>query len=115
LIGKNIAYINNGQTSTKEGPLELAKKYESQGAGEIILTSIDRECMRTGYDINVLQLLTHQLKIPVIINGGASCKEDLINAIDNFGASGAAAGSLFCLYGKHDAVLITYGTFKSIV
>lgn len=108
ILGKNTAYINNGQTSTKEDPLQLAKKYESLGAGEILLTSIDRECTRTGYDVKILEQMTKQIKIPIIVNGGASCKQDLEFAIEKYGASGSAAGSLFSLHGKHDAVLISY-------
>lgn len=108
IFGKNIAYINGGSSSTKEDPVELAKKYESFGAGEILLTSIDKECTWSGYDVKILQQVTSQVSIPVIINGGASSREDLIKAIDLYGASGSAAGSLFSLQGKHNAVLISY-------
>ena len=75
-------------------PLELAKEYEAQGAGEILLTSIDREGTTQGYDIELLKLFTKALHIPVIINGGMGNPEHGIEALQN-GADALAAAFIF--------------------
>ena len=108
LFGRYYAYIDNGQKRAKTGLYDLAKEYESLGAGELMLTCIDRESMKCGYDFETLKKIADSVEIPIIVNGGASSRLDLIEAIDNYGASAAAAGSLFILHGVHDAVLITY-------
>lgn len=85
--------------SKKEGlldidPLTLAKEYEAQGAGEILLTSIDHEGTTLGYDIELLKLFTDALRIPIIINGGMGKPEDGIEALQN-GADALAAAYIF--------------------
>jgi cyclase len=78
-----------------------------RGAGEIFLNDVDRDGTRAGYDIDLIRTVSQAVKVPVVACGGAGALVDLRHAIDA-GASAAAAGSLFVLYGKHRAVLITY-------
>lgn len=85
--------------SKKEGlldidPLTLAKEYEHQGAGEILLTSVDYEGTTKGYDIELLRLFSDVLSIPIIINGGMGKPEDATQAIHN-GADAVAAAYIF--------------------
>jgi len=75
-------------------PLELALEYEKYGAGEILLTSVDNDGTRNGYDLELLQYIGRQLTIPVIINGGAGLPQDCVKAIQN-GADAVAAAYIF--------------------
>ena len=72
-------------------PIELAKEYETQGAGEILLTSIDHEGTTLGYDIELLTLFTRALHIPIIINGGMGKPEHGVEALQNRADALAAA------------------------
>lgn len=108
LLGRTYCFINNGRVKTKFNPIDLAKYYESIGIGELLVTSIDKEGTKKGYDFKTLDKLIKSVNIPVISNGGASSKKQLIEMIDKFGAAGAAAGALFVFQGVHDAVLVSY-------
>ncbi len=72
----------------------LAKAVEADGAGEIILTSMDRDGTRTGYDLITINEVCLAVKIPVIANGGCSGPRDMRNAI-KVGAHAVAASSIF--------------------
>lgn len=75
-------------------PLELAKKYELYGAGEILLTSVDNEGLAKGYDISLVKSFKDKLQIPVILNGGMGEPFDAVTAINN-GADAVAAAYIF--------------------
>ncbi len=75
-------------------PLTLAKEYESMGAGEILLTSVDHEGTQQGYDLELLNQFKDQLRIPIIINGGMGRPEHGVQAIQN-GADALAAAYIF--------------------
>lgn len=75
-------------------PLTLAKEYETQGAGEILLTSVDREGTTLGYDSELLKLFANTLHIPIIINGGMGKPEHGVEALQN-GADALAAAFIF--------------------
>lgn len=75
-------------------PLDLAKEYEAQGAGEILLTSVDHEGTTKGYDLELLKLFSNTLSIPIIINGGMGSPEHGIEALQN-GADALAAAYIF--------------------
>jgi imidazole glycerol-phosphate synthase subunit HisF len=88
-------------------PVEWASMVADAGAGEILLTAVDREGTRSGYDSHTLRLVADAVTVPVIAHGGADTLRDAVAAIDA-GASAAAAGSMFTLYGRYQAVLVTY-------
>lgn len=88
--------------------IDVAHTLAKAGVGELLLTSIDREGSFEGYDLAFLDEVAAIAKTPIIINGGAGSVADLRAALLEHGASAAAAGSLFVLYGPHRAVLITY-------
>ncbi len=75
-------------------PIELAKEYEAQGAGEILLTSVDREGTTLGYDSELLKIFANTLHIPIIINGGMGKPEHGVEALQN-GADALAAAFIF--------------------
>jgi cyclase len=109
LTGGYDTYISRASKKTGLTPLEAAIRAQSLGAGEIILSSIDRESTFSGYDTKLITSVAESVSVPVIALGGASSVPDLRDALDA-GASAVAAGSMFVLNGKHRAVLITYPT-----
>jgi cyclase len=76
------------------GVVEFARLMERMGAGEILLTSVERDGTLVGYDIDTLRAVAHAVDIPVIANGGAGCYEHMLEAI-HAGASAVAAGAMF--------------------
>ena len=86
--------FNKSQGILDLDPLQLAREYEAQGAGEILLTSVDHEGMGEGYDLGLLQSFHHELKLPIIINGGMGEPTHGAQAL-SFGADALAAASIF--------------------
>lgn len=74
--------------------LDIAKDIEARGAGEILLTSMDREGTMEGYDLDLIQAVANAVDIPVIAHGGCNGYEDMLAAVGH-GASAVAAGALF--------------------
>lgn len=108
-LGGNSVYIHAGAQDIKQNPVQYAKRAESLGAGEILLTSIDQDGMMNGYDYELTKTVSAAVNIPVIANGGAGVLADCVKAV-TAGASAAAAGSMFVYYGPLKAVLISYPT-----
>ena len=75
-------------------PLALAKEFQKNGAGEILLTSVDAEGFDNGYDLDLMKLFKGELSIPVILNGGMNHPNDAVKAIKN-GADAVAAAYIF--------------------
>eukprot|EP01156_Anaeramoeba_ignava_P017850 Anaeramoba_ignava/a90155_52.p3 GENE.a90155_52~~a90155_52.p3 ORF type:complete len:251 (-),score=12.44 a90155_52:479-1231(-) len=75
-------------------PVELAKEYEEYGAGEILLTSVDKEGSTEGYDIELIKRFQDQLEIPIILNGGMGKPYHAVEAIQH-GADAVAAAYIF--------------------
>ncbi len=88
-------FINGGRTQTDLEAVEWAQKVESLGAGEILLTSMDRDGTKDGYDIELLQAVTSGVKIPVIASGGAGSLEHLAAAFNEGKADAVLAASIF--------------------
>jgi cyclase len=107
LFGRYRVYTHSGTTRTENDPVDYARRMQDSGAGEILLTSIDRDGTMTGYDLELIQRVSAAVTLPVVACGGASQIGDFVAAIDA-GASAAAAGSLFVFTGKHRAVLINF-------
>jgi imidazole glycerol-phosphate synthase subunit HisF len=89
-------------------PETWAVECQKNGAGELLLTDVDREGSRSGYDLELIRRVTAAVDIPVVAHGGAGSLSDMRDVVVAAGASAAAAGSQFVLYGKYRAVLITY-------
>ncbi len=88
-------YINGGRTPTGIDAVEWAKKVESLGAGEILLTSMDRDGTRDGYDIPLTRAVTKEINLPVIASGGAGKLEHFLEVIIEAAADALLAASLF--------------------
>jgi cyclase len=113
LFGKYAVYVKNGTENTKQDPLTFAKKMQEAGAGEIFLNNIDRDGTYGGYDLELINKMSHSLDIPLTACGGAASVGDFSKAVQN-GASAVAAGSLFVFQRPHRAVLISYPSQKEL-
>ena len=111
--GKYEVFSECGKKSTGLDPVEWSKKVEKLGAGEIFLTSIEKDGTMEGYDLDLIQKVANKVNIPVIACGGAGEIKDFSKAI-KFGASAVAAGSLFVYQGKNMGVLINFPTKEQI-
>lgn len=100
-------YVGHGKKRTKTNPIDYMLYLEQIGVGEILVNSIDRDGMRTGYDTGLVSDMIAKSKVPIIACGGANKISDCENII-NKGASAAAAGSMFVFWGRNEAVLINY-------
>ena len=100
-------YIVDGTEKTKYTPREMALEAQRLGAGEILLYSIERDGMRTGFDIETIRDVASSVNIPLIACGGAKNIKDLKKALEA-GANAVAAGSIFVYFGDRDAVLINF-------
>lgn len=87
--------INGGRTPTGINAVEWAKKVEALGAGEILLTSMDRDGTKDGYDIELTRAISESVKIPVIASGGAGTLAHLFEAVTEGKADAVLAASIF--------------------
>ncbi len=88
-------YIHGGRRPTGLDALEWAKQVESFGAGEILLTSMDRDGTKSGYDLELTALIAAGLKIPVIASGGVGSLEHIYEGLTVGQASAVLAASIF--------------------
>lgn len=88
-------YINGGRTPSKLDAVEWAKYVVAHGAGEILLTSIDKDGTNSGYDMDILKRVSGVVNVPVIASGGAGTLEHFYDAIDRGGADAVLAASVF--------------------
>ena len=108
LFGGYEVYTHNGKRGTGKDAVELAKKFELLGAGEIVLNSIDNDGMMKGYDFSVSDKVRAAISLPMTILGGAGNMQDIKDALNKYGVIGVSAGSLFVFKGIYKAVLINY-------
>ena len=106
ILGRKSCYSTDGTLKTGKDPVEMAKKAEDLGAGEILLNSITNDGMMEGYDLKLIIAVSESVNIPVIACGGAGSIHDFKNVLQEGKAHAAAAGSLFVYYGSEKAVLI---------
>ena len=92
-------FTHGGRERTGIDAIDFAIKAEDNGAGEILLTSMDKDGTKTGYDLDLLKAITKTVKIPVIASGGVGNLEHLYEGISIGGASAVLAASIFH-YGK---------------
>ena len=88
-------FLHGGRTQTGREAVDWAMEAEAMGAGEILLTSMDKDGTKNGFDIPILQKVTENLKIPVIASGGAGNAEHCVEAILRGGADAVLAASIF--------------------
>ncbi|MDD5727018.1 MAG: AglZ/HisF2 family acetamidino modification protein [Victivallales bacterium] len=108
LGGRYDVWIHNGHKNTRENPVDLARKMQDSGAGEIVINSIDNDGVMKTYDFELIDRIREVLDIPLTVLGGAGSLDAVRRLIARYGIIGAAAGSLFVFKGIYRAVLINY-------
>ena len=93
-------FTHGGRNNTGIDAIEFAKKMESSGAGELLVTSMDRDGTQVGYDIELMSKISSKVNIPVIASGGVGKLDHLVDGIKLGNASAVLAASIFH-YGKH--------------
>ncbi len=113
-FGRYRVFGCGGRSKSGHSPELWARRMEECGAGEILLTAIDREGTFGGYDTTLIRMVSDVLEIPVIANGGASCVEDFKKAVHEGGASALAAGSMVVYQGAGKGVLTNFPARKEL-
>lgn len=93
--GRYLAYTDNGREYTGIEVFEWAKKIESLGAGEIVITSVDREGTGEGFDLELITKLNSLVNIPIICHGGAGKINDVVEVFKNTNINAAMMSSVF--------------------
>ena len=88
-------FTHGGRNKTGIDAIEYAKKAQNNGAGEILLTSMDKDGTKSGYDLELLKKITSSLSIPVIASGGVGNLDHLYEGVKEGGASALLAASIF--------------------
>ena len=88
-------FTHGGRNNTGIDALEFAKKMEKCGAGELLITSMDRDGTQAGYDIELISKISAKVNIPVIASGGVGNLEHLLSGIKEGKASAVLAASIF--------------------
>jgi cyclase len=88
-------HVKSGTQQTNLNVLDWAKKIVERGAGELLVTSIDMDGMKVGYDIDLLRRLTESVNVPIIASGGAGSKEHIFEALNSGHADAVLAASIF--------------------
>ena len=93
-------FTHGGRKNSQVDALEYAKQMEKNGAGELLVTSMDRDGTQVGYDIELMSKISSKVNIPVIASGGVGNLDHLVDGIKLGKASAVLAASIFH-YGKH--------------
>ena len=108
ILGRRRVWSKAGTCNTKLDPVLWAKEVERLGAGEILLTSIEREGTWSGFDLELLRDVADAVSIPVVAHGGAGSIDDIGLAISSGHASAVALGSMITFQKKGMGVLVSY-------
>ena len=98
--GRWEVYTHGGRTPTGQDAVEWARQGVQRGAGELLVTSMDRDGTGNGYDLDLVQAITAAVTVPVIASGGAGTVRHFLEVFEQAGADAALAATLF-----HDRIL----------
>jgi cyclase len=90
-----VVYTHGGRNSTGKDAIEFARRAAELGAGEILLTSMDRDGAKNGYDIELLRAIRDVVRVPIIASGGAGNVQHMADAVMKGGADAVLAASIF--------------------
>ncbi len=113
-FGKLSVWTNSGKVNTKQNPQDWALEMQNRGAGEILLTNIDKEGTWSGFEIDIIKKITDTVSIPVIANGGAGSLTDIKNVVKIANASAVALGNMVLFQKKDMGVLINFPNKKDV-
>jgi cyclase len=108
LFGRQTVRTLGGRRNTRRDPVAWAVEVEKMGAGEILLTSIDREGTWEGFDLELVKRVTDAVSIPVIAHGGAGTAEHIKQVVQQASAAAVALGSMVVFQKKGLGVLINF-------
>ena len=114
LGGRKLVRTCSGRRRTSRDPVAWAKEVEARGAGEILLTSIDREGTWSGFDLDLVKSVADAVRIPVIAHGGGGSVEHIGDAVKRAGASAVALGSMVVFQKKGMGVLVNFPDRKQL-
>ena len=95
-----MVYTHGGRKETGIDAIEWAKFVTEKGAGELLITSMDRDGTGKGFDVELLKAITSKVSVPVIASGGVGTLEHLVEGVKEGGANAVLAASIFH-FGKH--------------
>ena len=93
--GKRFAYTHGGRVKTERQAIEWAKEAVSLGAGELLVTPMDKDGTKSGFDIELYKELCEAVNVPIIASGGAGTIEHFVEVFEETGVTGALAASIF--------------------
>ena len=96
-------YTHGGRNNSGIDALKFAKKMENSGAGELLVTSMDRDGTKIGYDIDLMKKISSIVNIPLIASGGVGNLDHMVEGIKDGNASAVLAASIFH-YGTHSVI-----------
>jgi cyclase len=114
LLGQHTVRTRSGKRNTGRNPVEWACEVERLGAGEVLLTSIDREGTWDGFDIELVKSVTDAVRIPVIAHGGAGSLAHIGTVVQQAAASAVALGSMVVFQKRGMGVLVNFPDSKSV-
>ncbi len=115
LFGKKQTWTLAGEKASGYDPVDFARVMQDNGAGELIVQSIEQDGMMQGYDVPLIKAVSEAVTIPVIALGGAGNLSHLKQAYIEAYANGLAAGSMFVYYGLRKGILINYPEKEDII
>lgn len=114
-LWKGMCLVAKGGTCWQDTlPVDWARRVEELGAGELLLTSVDREGTWQGFDIPLIQEITTAVSIPVIAHGGAAGPADIAKAVHDGGASAVALGASVLFQKKGMGVLVNFPSSETL-
>jgi cyclase len=93
--GRYLAYTDNGREYTGVDVIEWAQQVDELGAGEIVITSVDREGTGQGFDLELVSKISNLISIPIIAHGGAGKQDDVVDLLKEGNVSSAMISSMF--------------------
>lgn len=108
ILGKYNVYVSDGSEKIEVQVIEYAKRLEKAGAGEILLTAMDKDGTWSGFDIEIIRKVSQAVSVPVIANGGAGNISHIEEAVKNGHASAVCLGSMIVYQQKGMGVLVNF-------
>jgi imidazole glycerol-phosphate synthase subunit HisF len=108
IFGKYQLFTHDGTMKQDKDPVSWAKDLENLGAGELLITSMEKDGTWLGYDLDILNKISSTVNIPVIANGGAGSLNHIFDVIKNTKVSAVALGSMVLYQGKGLGVLVNF-------
>jgi len=115
MFGKKQTWTLAGEKASGYNPVDFGRMMQDNGAGELIVQSIEQDGMMQGYDIPLIKAVSEAVTIPVIALGGAGNLSHLKQAYTEAYANGLGAGSMFVYHGARKGILINYPEKEEII